>query len=337
MNKTLEKILPSSFTLNTAEKPMHSGEVYYLWESLTFGYQMISTSETFIMNTEDKEIHLLLKTGIEGLKSRRIDRIETLLKDAGFTIPPMPASKTLQGKPGVGQEVKVSDDEVLRIMYELSSSLLDQDIRAVGTATTMNSIRDLFIDMLKDDMKVSEVLFKMGDKRHVFSPPPPATSAVKSLNMGEVFQIWNEMNYRQISIIELEIYLNGTNDNDIKEELEYAIKKISYPQLEKMETILKAEGITVPVRPTERANRQPEGKTSQIVLSDNEIIEVLMAAAQVAMNHHIRAFAASFRDDIRKLFKDYTMTEIENLERILKLAIKRKVLKNPPYVTSKQG
>ncbi len=145
MNKVLKKIMPSSFTLNTAEKPMHSGEVYYLWESLTYGYQMISTAETFIMNTDDKEIHLLLQAGIKALKLLRIDRIETLLKDAGFTIPPMPASKMLQGKPGVGQEVKVNDDEVLRIMYELTSSLLNQDIRAVGTATTMSSIRNLLL------------------------------------------------------------------------------------------------------------------------------------------------------------------------------------------------
>ena len=337
MNNVLEKILPSSFTLNTSKKPMHSGEVYYLWESLTYGYQMVGTAETFIMNTEDTEIHSLLQTGINGLKSRRIDRIETLLKDAGFTVPPMPASKLLQGKPGVGQEVKVSDDEVLRIMHELSTSLLNQDIRAVGTATTMNSIRNLFIDMLKDDMKANEVLFKMGDKRHVFSPPPPATSAVSGLNIGEVSQIWGEMNYRQISIIELEIFLNGTNDNDVKGELEYAINKISYPQLAKMEDILKAEGFTIPVRPAKRVERQPEGKIGQIILSDNEIIEVLITAIQIAMNHHIRAFVASYRDDIRKLFKDYTMIEIDNLERILKLAITRKVLKNPPNVTSKQG
>jgi len=172
----------------------------------------------------------------------------------------------------------------------------------------MGSIRNLFIDMLKDDIKANEVLFKMGDKRRVFSPPPPATSTVNGLNIGEVFQLWHEMNYRRISIIELETYLNGTNDNNVKEELEYAIHKISYPQLEKMENILKLEGFTVPVRPADRTERQPVGKISQIILSDNEIIEVLIIAAQIAMSHHIRAFAASFRDDIRKLFKDYTMT-----------------------------
>jgi hypothetical protein len=337
MNNVLDKILPSSFTLNTTDKPMHSGEVYYLWESLTYGYQMISTAETFIMNTEDKEIHLLLQAGIKSLKSLRIDRIEMLLKEAGFTVPPIPASKMLQGKPGVGQEVTISDDEVLRVMYELSNSLLNQDARAVGTATTMNSIRSLFIDLLKDDIRANEVLFDMGSSRLVFPNPPPATSSANPLNISEVSHLWSEMNYRQVGIIELEIFLNGTNDKDVKDELEYAINKISYPELEKMENILKAEGFTVPIRPTQRTNRQPKGKVSQIILSDNEIIELLISSTQIAMNHHIRALTASVRGDIRKLFKNYLMQEIDNLERILKLAIKRSVLKNPPYVTSKQG
>jgi hypothetical protein len=326
-------------------KSCHSRNVYifiemymfFVSESLTYGYQMISNAETFIMNTDDKEIHLLLTVGIQTLKSLRIKRIEALLKDAGFTVPPMPASKILQGKPGVGQEVKLSDDEVLRVMHELSSALLNQDVRAVGTATTMSSIRNLFVELLKNDIIANEAIFKMGTSRQVFPPPPPATSSSNPLNMGEVFHLWSEMNYRQIGIIELEIFLNSTNDTELKDELEYAIQKISYPQLKKMEKILKSEGFTVPIRPQERTKRQPEGISNQILLSDNEIIEALLSSTQIAMNHHIRALTGSFRVDIRKLLKECLMDEIDNLERVLKLAIKRKVLKNPPYVTSKQG
>jgi hypothetical protein len=141
----------------------------------------------------------------------------------------------------------------------------------------------------------------------------------------------------EVRFISVGYFISVTNDNKVKDELEYAINNIAYPQLAQMENILKAEGFTVPVRPAERAKRQPEGKISQIILSDNEIIEVLITAAQIAMNHHIRAFVSSYRDDVRKLFKDFTMSEIDNLERVLKLAMTRKALLTPPYVTSKQG
>jgi|GEM_PF-5763343 len=45
--KILKKILPASYTLNTAQKPMHSGEIYHLWESLTASHQLINSLETF--------------------------------------------------------------------------------------------------------------------------------------------------------------------------------------------------------------------------------------------------------------------------------------------------
>ena len=119
--------------------------------------------------------------------------------------------------------------------------------------------------------------------------------------------------------------------------IKYGLTKVTYPKLEQIEEILKKEGFTVPARPYDRTKQQNPGKANKILMKDKEIISEMLAAAQIAINNHIRAFADSFRDDISKFFKDLYTFEIENLEKIINLAVKRNVLANPPFVTSKQG
>ncbi|NJD01734.1 MAG: hypothetical protein FIA99_03865 [Ruminiclostridium sp.] len=60
MNEVLKKVLPKSYTLNTMEKPMHSGEIYHLWECLIAGFQLVELLEAYYMNTEDKNIQKIL-------------------------------------------------------------------------------------------------------------------------------------------------------------------------------------------------------------------------------------------------------------------------------------
>lgn len=103
----LAKLLP--FT-KPESKPLHAGEIYHLWEALTGGYKIISILETYLMNTEDAELHLFLRSLITSTNINRIKTFENILKEEGFSVPPQPGTKRHQGKPGVGQEVKLSDD-----------------------------------------------------------------------------------------------------------------------------------------------------------------------------------------------------------------------------------
>jgi hypothetical protein len=64
---------------------------------------------------------------------------------------------------------------------------------------------------------------------------------------------------------------------------------------------------------------------------------VLTTAAQVAIIHHVRGYAASVRADIRELFKGFTSTEIEEYQKLIQLAALRHTLDNPPAVTSRRG
>lgn len=87
------------------------------------------------MNTEDTEMHILLQGLLRGVMINRVQPLEKILKDEGFTVPPRPASKSTQGKPGEGQEVKLSDDEVIRNLITCGQVILDLDAKAVGVCT----------------------------------------------------------------------------------------------------------------------------------------------------------------------------------------------------------
>ncbi len=337
MNNVLKKVMPKSYTLNTMEKPMHAGEIYYLWEALTSGYQVINITETYMMNTSDKKIHMFLQGIITGIKTLRINKIEKLLKDAGYTIPPRPSSKTLQGKPGVGQEVKLSDEEVIKLIFNVAASLLFLDGRGVGTVTTNNKIRDVFVGILDDDIKMYEILLNMGKDRNAFNIPPLATSAPNSLNIGEVYWLWFELDFRHNSIIELESFINNTKDKGLLIEIQYGLYDVSLKQIAKLEKTLKREGYTVPSRPVDRTKQQPPNEIGKIVMKDDEITNILISAAQYGLKNHIRAFSAAHRSDIGKLFKEFIMTEIGNLEKLYKLATGRNLLEKPPFVSSKRG
>ena len=198
-----KKLIPFQKS-ETEEKQLHAGEIYYLWEGLTSGFKLIEVVETYLMNTEDNEVHALLTGIAKGTDMIRIQKLEKVFREERFTVPPRPATKTLQGKPGIGQEVKLSDDEVILNLVTWAQVLLQHNVKAVG-ACTRESIRKIFTDILFNEIKAYNYLIDFGKKRNVFNPPPPATAKDNSLNMEEVSCLWGELEARYISLVNIEV------------------------------------------------------------------------------------------------------------------------------------
>jgi hypothetical protein len=329
----LKKLIP--FAQPEADKPLHAGEIYYLWEGLTAGNEMITVVETYLMNTEQGELHLLLQGLIKGIYLTRISPIEKILKAEGFTVPPRPATKTSMGRPGVGQEVKLNDEEIISNIIAWTQVSLFQNAKAIG-ACTRESVQKLFIDLLFKEMTGYSLIMDLGNSRHVFETPPPATAMENGLNMGEVFVLWEELGGRRLSVINAETLIASTDDQELTTMLKRMLNQIALTQLEQIENKLKEEGFTVPARPVRRLNQGPPGRVNKIKLSDDEFLGVLITAAQVAIAHHTRSYCVAIRKDIRNMFKDFISTEIEEYQKILQIAKERHTLDNPPLVTSKR-
>lgn len=178
---------------------------------------------------------------------------------------------------------------------------------------------------------------ELGSSRHTLEPAPPATAKENSLSFDEVSKLWDELTARHLTIINLEIYLSNTTDRELIHLLERALHKLATPQLEQLETILKEDGFTVPPRPISRAAQGPPGQVNKIKIDDNEVLNILATAGQIAIEQHVRAYASAIRKDVMKLFKGFISTEIEEYQKLIQLATERRSLNNPPVVTSRHG
>lgn len=332
---TFKKVLPFAASA-VATKPMHSGEIYYLWEAVTSGLNLVSLVETYMMNTSDSELHIFLQSLVKGNDLTRLKPIENILKEEGFTVPPRPSSKTLQGTPGAGQEIKLDDDEVIRDLIAWGQVLLKHDIRAVGAASRA-SVRKVFIDLVFNDILMYNQLLALGKKRQVLFTAPPATARDNTLDMAEVATLWGELGARDISIVNLETYIANTKDPELIKILKTGLNDVVMPQLKKIEDLLKQEGFTVPARPPKRLIQGPPGQVNKIILNDGEIIRILVSAMQVAMNHHIDSFTSAVRPDVGEMFTGFLKQEIKYFEQVFDMASGRNALNNPPVVTSRQG
>jgi hypothetical protein len=188
INKIFKKLLPIQTT--EAEKPMHAGEIYYLWEGLTSTYKLIGILELNLMNTEDAQLQTYLKGLATATFLLHIKKLENALKSEGFTVPPRPSSKTLQGGPGTGQEVKLTDKEIIKNIVGFGQVYIMFYSRAV-MACTRESIRNIFLDLMGDYIKVYKYLIGFGKKRNLFVPPPPANPDSGKVSPGAMIALSN--------------------------------------------------------------------------------------------------------------------------------------------------
>lgn len=152
-----------------------------------------------------------------------------------------------------------------------------------------------------------------------------------------MFVLWEELNARILSVVNAELYLTNINDKELTKVAEKGLQNVILPHLEEIETVLKKEGFTVPPRPVRRLSQGPSGQVGQIILNDDEVLAVIVSAGQIAIQAHMRGYCSAVREDIRKHFKNFLSSEIDQFEAIMKLSSERNTLENPPVVTSKRG
>lgn len=331
MLKIFKKLLP--FQQTQAQKPLHSGEIYHIWEGLTGGYKLVAMAETYLMNTEDIELQLLLKALTTGAFLFKIKKLEDALKNEGFTVPPRPSSKLHQGAPGAGQEVNLTDRDIIKNIVSLGQVYIIFNARAV-MSSTRDSIRNLFRDLMGEHLIAYKTFIKLGKQRNSFTPPPPATARPNSLNMSEVGIVWDELTARHMSQTNLEIYLASTKDKDLVDLLKWGLNNIVMPQMEKLENVLKDNGITVPSRPPILSHQYKSGQVNKIRSSDDETLGILTLAFQAGIILHGRALMTVLRDDLLDLFENFIYKEFNAYDKTIALAKSRYVLDNPPLVSS---
>jgi len=285
------------------------------------------------MNTEEPQLQTYLKGLTTAKFVLHIRKIEEVLKNEGFTVPPRPASKTIQGGPGKGQEVKLTDREVITNLVGLGQVYITFNTRAI-MACTRESVRNIFTNLLNDHITAYKFFTDLGKKRNIFEPPPPATAKKDSLNMGEVGIIWDELRARYLSYVNMETYLASTKDNDLINLINWGLNEIVTPQMKQLESVLRNEGFTILPRPPVRQYQYTPGQVNKIKTSDDELLGIQALAFQAAVGLHSQALSMAFRDDIIDLFEKFLYDELKGYEKLMALAKSMHALSSPPVVSS---
>ncbi|MFS0673810.1 DUF3231 family protein [Ornithinibacillus sp. 179-J 7C1 HS] len=150
------------------------------------------------------------------------------------------------------------------------------------------------------------------------------------LHVGEVMSCWMYLALMDEATIFIQIGLNSTNDDKVKEMLEQSLKQCD-SQGKRFKDLLKKEGISLPPTSEQRPNSDPNAVPLGTKMTDDELMNGLSIKTVTAVVHCATAASQSIRNDVGLLFT-HCMLEKMKFGSSLKVVMrKRGYIKVPPY------
>ncbi len=136
---------------------LHSGEAYILWEQLLTRYDTLELT-LFIFNlASDTDFKALVARGVDNLIMPQIKRLETTMDHYRVPLPERPP-KSINLSTGMDE---ARDVHLFRLILDGSQTALGVHIKAINVCTN-DSLRNLFMNFLIDDLKMYDDLVKYG-------------------------------------------------------------------------------------------------------------------------------------------------------------------------------
>lgn len=153
------------------DQPLHTGEVYHLWNFLYQAKADNVTMQILINHTEDSDLKSLMEDLLENGFSEEEQQIETILKETGIRLPPAPPDRPnveVQDIPAgarfLDAEIAVLTNKMLmngRMVCSYMTSLLNQA-----------EIRTLFEDFQTIKSEFEEKLLTLLKEKGWYVSPP---------------------------------------------------------------------------------------------------------------------------------------------------------------------
>jgi len=141
----------------TQEK-LDAGEAFHLWDHLTFRYDNIQATQVWYEHAHDADFKFLLKRGLQDSLKKQAEMLEKELIKFGIPLPKQPSSVV---KPPTNT-TDVDDDYLFRVLHIGIMGALWLHTLALKQCTTNDRIRDIFRDLLIDEVKILDKLLLMG-------------------------------------------------------------------------------------------------------------------------------------------------------------------------------
>lgn len=165
------KIIMGILSGNPQNEPLHYGEVFTLWSSLSVAKASLDSYQVFINHTGDEELKTFLKKVIESSIKPSIKEIEQVLLNNDIALPPTPSERPEADVEQIPVGARLLDPQ---IAYMVAATIA---AGAVASSQAMTQcIREdvglLFGQMGAKNAKDGAALLQiMKDKGWLVSPP----------------------------------------------------------------------------------------------------------------------------------------------------------------------
>ncbi|ENH95750.1 hypothetical protein J416_14332 [Gracilibacillus halophilus YIM-C55.5] len=152
------------------------------------------------------------------------------------------------------------------------------------------------------------------------------------LHYGEVFGIWSYVMMGKANYASYQTFINHCGDEDLQKILGDCISQINQ-EYERLEEILKVNGISIPPSPPERSYADSENIPIGAKFQDKEIsgaISVNIAKCLVSCS---TIMGESIREDIAMLFGQFHTNQAQTAAKLLRLNKEKGWLITPPLHT----
>lgn len=149
------------------------------------------------------------------------------------------------------------------------------------------------------------------------------------LHYGEIFSIWSYLLAGKGNLVAYQTFMNHCGDEQLKKQLEDGISLMKQ-ESEKIEEILKLNGIALPPTPPERSYADVEDIPAGAKFNDQEISAALSANSAKCLVACSTIMGQSLREDIAMLFAQFHMNQAQAASKLLRLNKEKGWIVLPP-------
>lgn len=290
---------------------LNAMEAFSLWEMLNSKYTSLEKIAIWENYAHDVDLKLYLhsySTVIKGF----VRTLEQALVRYGIK---GPDAHVLTANTLANSDI-IRDQLIATDVFVMLQEHVEMLLMAIGSSTTNDNVRKIFIDMVHKDLEQLSFAVKYcKTKGWLYVPPmfPQSSDVYAKIDAAEAFNLWSHLTYRYDNLQLTQIFLSMANDGDFKLLLK-AGRRLLLRQIKTLEKELRRFGIAFPVRPPAV---MPPGAIQ--AADDDNMLRTIFSGMTGALTVHAKAVKQSTTNDrVRKLFTDLLIQEIDHLDRIIK-------------------
>lgn len=150
------------------EERLDTGEVFHLWDHLTYRYDNIEKTETFHGFVYDGDFKLILKIGLQRVLKKQASMLEKELQHFGIPMPKHPPNVIT---PPDNTEI-LKDEFMFKDITSGMHGAAIMHAQALKQSSTNDRVRNIFQNLLLAEVRMVDKLIKFGKSKGWMHPTP---------------------------------------------------------------------------------------------------------------------------------------------------------------------